>query len=256
MSWTQFFISFVPSILVTLALLTAERRSGLSQGEAWRNLQSWALQSGAAIAFLAYFTLPTRWSMIDGSRLPLWLGLTIFIVVRDLGEYIFHRAQHRIPFLWAMHSLHHSDPEMRALTAQRHFWGDQLVKNLTIWPATFLVISPTGPVLILFGLVTLWNFVVHSGLEIEFGRWSWILNSPLYHRRHHSVDPEHFNSNFAALFPIFDVICGSYHRPDGFPQTGLAQKPDNLAEMIVWPLIWDNPGYLRDLFGKLKVEPH
>ena len=44
-------------------------------------------------------------------------------------------ASHRIPALWAMHSLHHSDPEMTALTTNRHFWGDQLIKALTIWSA-------------------------------------------------------------------------------------------------------------------------
>jgi sterol desaturase/sphingolipid hydroxylase (fatty acid hydroxylase superfamily) len=252
MGWTQIFIALVPSILVTLVLMSAERLRGKSQGDSWRNLQSWALQFGAAITLLTYFTLPLRWSLISGSNLPLWAGLVIFVITRDFGEYIFHRAQHRIPFLWAMHSLHHSDPNMQALTTQRHFWGDQLVKSLTIWPATFLVISPTSPILMLFGVIVLWNFVVHSGLQIDFGRWSWILNNPAYHRRHHSVHPNHFNSNFAALFPIFDVICGSYNRPDGFPETGLAQKPENLAEIIVWPLIWDNPNYLRALFGKWK----
>lgn len=35
------------------------------------------------------------------------------------------------------------------------------------------------------------------------GRFCWVLNSPQYHRLHHSPSPEHFNCNFAAQLPIF-----------------------------------------------------
>ena len=82
----------------------------------------------------------------------------------------------------------------------------------------------------------LWHTVVHSNVRLNFGPLSWLLNSPAYHRRHHSAEPEHFNSNYSALFPIFDVISGSYHRPDSYPDTGLDTRPANIAQAAVWPL--------------------
>jgi sterol desaturase/sphingolipid hydroxylase (fatty acid hydroxylase superfamily) len=50
--------------------------------------------------------------------------------------------------------------------------------------------------------------------------------------------PEHYDSNFAALFPIWDVLFRSYYRPDGFPPTGLDQRPQNLRELFAWPFYY------------------
>jgi sterol desaturase/sphingolipid hydroxylase (fatty acid hydroxylase superfamily) len=134
-----------------------------------------------------------------------------------------------------MHALHHSDPNMSALTTTRQFWGDQVIKALTIWPLAALVIAPTPAMVALFNLISLWNFAVHARLPLSFGPLSWLLNCPAYHRRHHSSLPEHYNSNFAALLPIFDVLGGTYHRSDSFPPTGLDTKPESLGDLLLWP---------------------
>jgi len=174
--------------------------------------------------------------LLDGSRLPFWLGLIVFVLAMDLGEYLFHRAQHAIPWLWKLHSLHHSDPNMSALTANRHFWGDPLLKAVTIWPAAGALIQPTPGVLAIYLWMGLWHTVVHTNIRLDFGRLSWLLNSPAYHRRHHSSDPAHFNSNFSALFPIFDVLSGAYHRPDGYPETGQPEQPKGIVDTALWPV--------------------
>jgi len=236
-----YLLAFAPIITVTLLLIIAERLRGAPPTDWQRNLEAWGAQFAAALLVLPLLHGWAGPSLLQGARLPFWAGFAIFLLVKDLGEYFFHRAQHRIPFLWAMHALHHSDPEMAALTAQRHFWGDQLLKQLTIWPVAVMVIAPTPAMLGAYGLVSLWNFLTHADLSLDFGRWSWVINSPAYHRRHHSRLPEHYDSNFAALLPIFDVICGSYHQPQGFPPTGLARAPQSLGEVLIWPLIWNRP---------------
>lgn len=205
----------------------------------WINLQAWLLGTLVAINIQPLFEISGLPSLLQGPTLPFWIAFPIFVLVGDLAEYLFHRAQHRIPFLWAMHSLHHSDPEMSALTTQRHFWGDQLIKTVTVWSLAAMVTHPTPAMVWGNILLSLWNFGIHSRLRIDLGRWSWMVNAPAYHRRHHSRLPEHFDSNFAALFPIFDVIFGSYHRPEGFPPTGLDRAPRNLRDLLIWPLIWD-----------------
>jgi sterol desaturase/sphingolipid hydroxylase (fatty acid hydroxylase superfamily) len=234
-------IAVMAMLAAVLAVL--EHRSGV-RGTDWRNnLLAWAMQIAGGFILIPLLPLWQGHALVDGSALPFWWSLPVYVVVHDLGEYLFHRAQHRIPFLWAMHSLHHSDPAMSALTTQRHFWGDQLIKTMTIWSAASLIISPTVPLVMGYALLSLWNFVTHSALPIDFGRWSWLLNAPAYHRRHHSSMPQHYDSNFAALLPIFDVIAGSYHRPDGFPPTGLDRKPESTADIALWPLVFN--GWLR-----------
>jgi sterol desaturase/sphingolipid hydroxylase (fatty acid hydroxylase superfamily) len=34
----------------------------------------------------------------------------------------------------------------------------------------------------------------------------WLLTSPQYHRIHHSLKPAHFDKNFAAWFPLWDIL--------------------------------------------------
>ncbi|GAC1403556.1 MAG: hypothetical protein NVSMB69_00280 [Novosphingobium sp.] len=222
--------------LVTLAVLVLLELRREKPGD-WRiNLQAWAIQTGVALVLLPLIPAWQAIGVVDAGKMPFWAGLLLFVLVRDLAEYLYHRLQHRIPALWAMHSLHHSDPAMSALTTNRHFWGDQVVKQVTVWSLAAMLVTPTPAMIAAYSLFSLWNYYVHSALPGDFGRLSWLLNSPDYHRRHHSSQPEHFDSNFAALFPIFDLVAGSYHRPQGRPQTGFDVRPRGLADLVLWPL--------------------
>lgn len=238
-----------PGLIAAGALTAIERLARRQPGDWWRNLQAWALDIAIALAVLPLLQLAQFPTLLGPQALPFWAAFLLFLVLRDLGEFLFHVAQHKVPWLWAMHSLHHSDPEMSALTTNRHFWGDQLIKQLSIWPATAMIIVPSGEVFALYAAVNLYHYLVHSNLRIDFGRWSWVLNSPAYHRRHHSALPEHYDTNFAALFPIFDVMIGTYRRPDGWPPSGLESAPQSLADVVLWPLRWRTAGIAQ-------AEPH
>src|SRR6185312_1345259 len=61
------------------------------------------------------------------------VGIPCCVLMMDAGEHVFHRAQHRSPFRWSMHSPHHSDPALNVSRAPRHFWGEMLLKALTVY---------------------------------------------------------------------------------------------------------------------------
>jgi sterol desaturase/sphingolipid hydroxylase (fatty acid hydroxylase superfamily) len=208
------------------------------------NVQIWALRAALGFALFPLVALSMPVHLIDGRKLPFVLAFVIFLLAMDLGEYLFHRAQHSIPWLWKLHALHHSDPDMNATTTERHFWGDQFIKAVTIWPLAAFIVRPTAVVLLAYIFVSMWNYVAHSGLPLNFGKLSWLWNSPAYHRRHHSSLPEHYNSNYAALLPIWDVILGSYYRPDGMPPTGLDVRPDAI-QALMWPMSADKRQSVR-----------
>jgi sterol desaturase/sphingolipid hydroxylase (fatty acid hydroxylase superfamily) len=234
-------LPFALAAIITVATLTGVE---LVYGASLRssrplNLLLWVIRGSLSVVLIPFVALTVPYSLIDGAKLPFWSAFLIFLLAMDLGEYLFHRAQHSIPWLWKMHSLHHSDPDMNATTAERHFWGDSFIKSVTIWPAAALVIHPTVAVAFSYALMSLWNYVAHSAVPWHFGKLSWLLNSPAYHRRHHSSRAEHYNSNYAALLPIWDVMLGSYNPPDGrMPPTGLRSAPNGLVEALAWPLIY------------------
>lgn len=227
----------VPSLVVVGVLTLLELRRGASlDSNRLLNLQVWAVRFAATLILMPLVSFSVPVHLISGLH-PVLMFLAFFVVM-DLGEYLFHRAQHSVPFLWRMHSLHHSDPDMNVTTTERHFWGDQFIKAVTIWPAAALIVQPTGLSFILYTVVAMWNYVCHSGLPLSFGRWSWVVNSPAYHRRHHSSLPEHYNSNYAGVLPIWDVLLGSYYQPQGHPPTGLDRKPSSLPQSLAWPLVY------------------
>jgi sterol desaturase/sphingolipid hydroxylase (fatty acid hydroxylase superfamily) len=180
---------------------------------------------------------------LPASGAGLAVAIPCYALAMDGGEYLFHRAQHRIPLLWAMHSLHHSDPAVNVSTAPRHFWGEMLLKSVTIYALIGLLFKVNTAVVAAYTFFGLYNYVLHMNLRIGFGRWQPLLNSPQFHRLHHSALPEHHDCNFNQFFPVFDVLCGTYRQPrqDEYPPTGLVDGdvPLKLSNMLLWP--WRRP---------------
>ena len=77
----------------------------------------------AVMTVLLINRLGGGWIVLPGHGLGLVLGFAAYAVFQDLGEYLFHRAEHAVPGLWAMHSLHHSDRHFDASTGIPHHWG-------------------------------------------------------------------------------------------------------------------------------------
>ncbi len=77
-------------------------------------------------------------------------------------------------------------------------------------------------------------------VRLSFGGVWFVLNSPQYHRIHHAADARYTDCNFAALFPVYDLIFGTHRRPanDEYPSTGLVPREaaTGILDLIVWPV--------------------
>ncbi|HLI13332.1 MAG TPA: sterol desaturase family protein [Alphaproteobacteria bacterium] len=174
-----------------------------------------------------------------------WLAsLLSYLLVADLLEYLWHRAQHAWKPLWEMHSFHHSEESINALTAFRHFWLEFWIKTVVVYPLLGILFK-TPPIIL--GVASMIYFAshvwVHLNIRVPAGRMSFCLATPQYHRIHHSMRPEHLNKNFADLLPFWDVLFGTAWRPsrEEFPDTGLAPSdlPDNVLDALLWPFRHD-----------------
>lgn len=168
-------------------------------------------------------------------------AIAAYTLVMDLGEYLFHRAQHHIPAMWAMHSFHHSDPAFNVTTTARHFWAEQAIKACSIYFVAGLLFEANPEIIAVYSTLSLLNYVNHMNVRLGYGRAWFLLNSPHYHRVHHSSLEAHYDKNFAGLFPIYDVIFGTAYRPhtDEYPPTGLYDHscPRTLLEAVMWPFV-------------------
>src|SRR6185312_7153251 len=107
------------------------------------------------------------------------------------------------------HSLHHSQRRVTAWTDDRNHILDELLVNLVLAVfAQFVGVQPDDFVLILI-VGRLVESFSHVGLDLGFG-WlgARLLVAPRFHRLHHALADAH-DRNFAAVFPIWDVLFGT-----------------------------------------------
>jgi len=189
----------------------------------------------ASIAKLPSFHISTAGLSVGNSYLDILLqGTVIFFTSCFLGDfsyYWWHRMQHKIPFLWELHKLHHSDEHLNTTTIYRsHFLepaGQALVRGLTIGLIFDPSDSPQTLLAIIAGalLLVLWDYFIHANVRVDrLHRLLPFFSTPQYHWIHHSKLQQHRDKNFAIWLPLFDIVFGSYYRPkiDEYPPTGLS----------------------------------
>lgn len=163
--------------------------------------------------------------------LHLSLLLTLWVAIgMDLGLFVAHWLQHRVPLLWEFHKVHHSAEVMTPITVARMHPLDDLLSMVCSGTfagaaqALFLHALPGGPTgLRLYGVdAALFAFYLlgynlrHSHVWIGWGpRLSHLLVSPAMHQCHHSVAERHWDKNMGFMFAWWDWLAGTLYVPAG-----------------------------------------
>lgn len=167
----------------------------------------------------------SRWLGLDG-----WLEIVLSLIVLDAFDYFWHRANHRIPFLWRFHKAHHADVEMDVTTALR-FHPGELFLSAFAKAAWVLVWGPTAIAWFVFeGLISLCAQFHHSNIDLPDSverRLSKIIVTPRFHTSHHVVDRRYGDANFSTIFSFWDPLFGSYSQ---VPQAQLTDDAIGLPE--------------------------
>jgi len=186
----------------------------------------------------------------QGWGLSRWLGLVGWaeilasIVVLDGFDYLWHRANHRIPFLWRFHKAHHADTAMDVTTALRFHPGELVISALVkaLWVAAW---GPTVLAWFLFeALVSLCAQFHHTNIDFpdRVERvLSRILVTPRFHASHHAVDRRWGDANFSTILSLWDPLLRSYRRPadggattNGVDALGLPEGRELAFSPIAW----------------------
>jgi sterol desaturase/sphingolipid hydroxylase (fatty acid hydroxylase superfamily) len=163
----------------------------------------------------------------------------VYAFVWDSFQYWSHRAQHSFAWLWPAHALHHDDERVNSTTALRNtLWGGVLGFLLVYLPTSVICGFDLLTVYGAWLLFATWGFVNHANVRLRLGPLTPIVSGPQWHRIHHGRDPEYHDANFAAFFPVIDVVFGTYRRPAGgeFPLTGLdgrrSRRPLGAGQLV------------------------
>lgn len=176
---------------------------------------------------------------------PFWLQLMLVILLYSFMRYGIHRIQHVVPFLWELHSYHHSVTDLKASNTYVSHPLDFALRN--VLPPIILGFVGFDPVAVLLGagLLNTASQMSHCGAGLHAGWLNYVFVTPEVHRWHHSVkvpDGHRYSVNYGVGFVLWDLLFGTFYLP---MKDGVPVQPDRLGHPEG---IADERNYLKLLF--------
>jgi sterol desaturase/sphingolipid hydroxylase (fatty acid hydroxylase superfamily) len=213
-------IGFLPPATYAVLAITEQFRPARAfpPRRGWRWLGIAFLLLMAVLGTVAPLLIPVDWlaaqRWIDGTRLGIGGGTLVGFVVLELVVYAWHRAAHRVGFLWrGFHQLHHSARRID-IPGSVLFHPLEMLVQITLQTFVTVIILGLDPVaaalvgyLIAFnGMFQHWN--------VRTPRWiGYIIQRPEAHCVHHRLGFHYYN--FADL-PVIDMLFGTFRNPRRF----------------------------------------
>ena len=141
-----------------------------------------------------------------------WWAAAACFVLDDLRYYLWHRASHRVRWLWADHVNHHSSRHYNLSTALRQPWGGFLALPGLLFVAPLILLGfPLTMIAFVHGLNLVYQFWIHTESIGRFPRWiEAAMNTPSHHRVHHATNARYLDANYAGVFIVWDRLFGTF----------------------------------------------
>lgn len=144
--------------------------------------------------------------------LPEAVRFGMALVLLDAWMYVWHRANHTIPFLWRFHRMHHSDTKMDVTTATRFHLGELSFASVLRW-GVIVVLGLRIEQILTYEILVLVSTQFHHA-DISLGRLDrWLRGvfvTPDMHKVHHSREYVETNSNYSTILSIWDRLAVSF----------------------------------------------
>lgn len=179
-----------------------------------------SLVSIPAFSLLRFILLPVmvrlvrknrrlQWGMnYQYSAPPIIKGIVTFLIL-DYTNYIWHILNHKIPFLWRFHLVHHCDPDLDVTTALRFHFGELI--SSVFYRGAFVFLSGATPLNVL-----VYEILFETATQFHHSNWKLpyrfekglnkIIVTPRMHGIHHSIVRQETDSNYSVIFSFWDRL--------------------------------------------------
>ena len=176
-----------------------------------------ALMFSGIMAMVSVWNQNQKFGLLHLLDFPLLIETGIALLLFDGWMYLWHRANHEIPFLWRFHRMHHSDREIDVTSATRFHIGELILSSvLRLGVIPLLGLELWQLVLYEVMLLPVIQFH-HSNVNLQ-ERWDRLLRavivSPNMHRVHHSRLQLETDSNYSSVFSFWDRLACTFRRRD------------------------------------------
>ena len=171
-------------------------------GFAFLLLKSTLYVGNEQIGFIHIFNLPT------------WADVIISLLLLDLiGAYLVHFIQHKVPWMWKFHLVHHSDMNVDVTTGLRHHPGETVFRIIFTIIGVFVSGASIGMVMLYQSLSVLFAHITHANINIPKkidSIISYVLVTPNMHKIHHHYEMPLTDSNYGNIFSIWDRLFNTF----------------------------------------------
>jgi len=237
------------------AICPAQKSKPVWRRDSWLDLGYWfmtslvskAIAKGAVIVTIGIILLAMGRKLSPESVMvvspllagqPTWMLAFEMLLFGDLIAYWQHRAFHT-GRLWPFHAIHHSSRELDWLSSVRlHPVNEMIGRSLQVIP--FVILGfPLGLLAAYVPFLTSYALLVHANVNWSFGPLRFVIATPLFHRWHHTSESEGLDKNFAGMFPIWDILFGTFYMPEGKVPTEFGVHgeviPENFIGQMLYP---------------------
>ena len=170
------------------------------------------------------------WGLFNLVDLNLIPAVLFSVILLDLVIYLQHVVFHKIPFLWLIHRVHHTDPQFDVTTGVR-FHPFEIILSMLLKMLIVLLLGAPVVAVIVFELILNGLAMFNHGnvnLPIKIDRYlRYFIVTPDMHRVHHSQIRVETDSNYGFFLPVWDRLFGTYRDQ---PERGHLQMKIGLKE--------------------------
>ncbi|NUP11364.1 MAG: sterol desaturase family protein [Polyangiaceae bacterium] len=184
----------------------------------------------ASVAALPIIASLVPWQSRWPQSWPLAAQLALAVLVFDFGVTVTHWASHRVPFLWRLHSVHHSIKRMYGFNGLMKHPLHQAVE-LLVGVTPLVLMGLPFEVASLLGLaVAIQLLMQHSNADYATGPFGYIFALNKGHRFHHLKWAGIGDANFGLFTNLWDFLLGTWSfepaRSFTSDDLGIGKEPD------------------------------
>jgi sterol desaturase/sphingolipid hydroxylase (fatty acid hydroxylase superfamily) len=147
----------------------------------------------------------------------LWTVILSCLVLDFFGGWFVHIVEHKVPLFWRMHIIHHADNNVDVTTGLRHHPLESIFRGLFFMIGIFLAGLPMYGVMIYQTLVVFFTAFTHANISLPKAldkAISYVLVSPNMHKVHHHWKQPYTDTNYGAVFSIWDRLFRTFSTLD------------------------------------------
>lgn len=165
------------------------------------------------IVLLSDWCNKAQFGLVYWTHANVFWTIIIGVLALDFSSWLVHWVMHKQPFLWRFHLIHHSDNKVDVTTGLRHHPGDSLLRGIFFLLLIFISGAPMYSVMIYQTLVVVATAFTHANISLNpkvDKALSYFLISPNMHKVHHHWKQPYTDSNYGAVFSIWDRLLSTY----------------------------------------------